>query len=384
MRIEEMEIAAVDTIAWRIRVGPLNSPQTKELQYNARLLSPIPQGEDGSGLFAVPKVGDSCTVMLYTEGKRTDAYILGYRSYPNQNTGGAGGVEYKEGMEQGDIVLVNRIGMLFKSSIRGGFHWVVDSWAKLMIGMTNQELRGWFRNLYMRTRGGRVEWETEKENETSQYLSVVGDKFELDTNSDARVAEPYLPAPLQAGFAAPVYANKEITKIGTWSASAPFKQVEIRAGAKNSGELPNRRHISKYVVPDGPEVHHLYSGVLGVVEMKVLDGEEKLRLDILGGGGTPHFSLIITGDTMHMVNTGDITVSTDGIVNIEAAGSIRLGGDGEEQQLVTKKFVEDIFMTHTHIGNNGAPTSVPLNIAEIVNPASRDAANHFTKDTVAE
>jgi hypothetical protein len=390
VRIEEMEIVSINPTNWKIRVGILGAASMAEYQYTAVLLSPIPQGEDGSGLFAVPKIGDSCTVLLSTTGGRTVAYILGFRAYPNQATGGSGGVEPKTGLEQGDTLLMNRIGMIFKMGIRGGFHFIADSWAKLMIGVTNQEIRGWFRNAYFRARGGRVEWETSRETEASQYMSVITDKFEHDRNSDARVAEAVAPIATLPGGETPVYANKEIRKVGSWGENVPFSTRELRAGARISGDLPNRLHKTEEVIPDGPEKRTMLSGPNGSMVFTYLDEEAKFKGEIYNettaasGLSSPYCTFLVNPYSLSVSHTGDMSVHCGGDVLMAASGAVTIGGDGEEQQLVTKTFVEEIYMMHNHMGNNGAPTSMPLNNAEIVEPASRDEDNHFTKDTTAE
>lgn len=357
IRIEDMEVAEVDPVSWKIRVGPLHSPLTKSLQYNAKMLSPVPLSSDGSGLFAVPKQGDLCTVLI----RGTEAFILGFRPAGNFFTTGYGGARNKVGLEEGDVSLISRIGLIFKSSIRGSFHFIADTWSRLMISRSNKEIRGWFSNLRWRQKGGRVEW-TE-----SQYISVKTDKFEDDINDDSREQDPALPLPTSTLNPEPIYANKEINKFGYANAMV---SRELRGGAEEAGELPNRIHKKEEMLDNGTEVVETISGPNGTIKITMLQSNDKYRLEFLRAEGPPIPYCVLR-------------IGEDSVI-LAHSGEIRLGGQGEEQQLVTKKFVEEIFENHKHMGNNGAPTSTPLNNWQITNPVLRDDNNHFTKDTVAE
>ena len=363
--IQEMEIASIDTASWMFYVCKPGRQNNPEYFIPAKYLNPVPVGKDGSGLFAPPEVGDTCTVLI-TEQQQ--AYILGYNVGVNRITGGTGGMAFKEGLQTGDLLHINKIGMIIKSSIMGAFHFIVDSWARLMIGRTNQEIRGFFRNIYWRARGGRIEWETSTEQDVSQYLAVYSDKFEEEGNSDAR-GEPQVPLPVYADEETPVYANKVIEKVGAWSEG--LKITDIRGGAVDAGVIPPRRHIYKHMVPDGAELDIMYSGLAGGMSVKVLEGDDAINIV-----ADDYFTLSI--------GTGGVTMYSTGDMNLVVEGNMVLGGEGEEQQLVTKKFVEEIFANHTHMGNSGAPTGVPLNAGSITDPVSRDSNNHFTKDMVAE
>lgn len=357
IRIEDMEVAEVDLSGWKIRVGPISSPKTKALQYNAKLLSPVPQGDDGSGMFPAPKVGDLCTVLI----RGTEAFILGFRPAGNFYTTGYSGANRKIGMEEGDLLWMNRIGMVFKASMRGSFHWITSSWSKIMIGRTNQELRGWFRNVLWRMRGGKIEWNEDR------YLSVRSDKFEEDINDDSSEDSPRAPIAGTPGNPLPTYANKEIQKFGFDSA---LSSRELRGGAEEPGDMPNRIHKREEQLSNGTEVVETIQGPNGTVKLTMLQSGDKYRLEFLPAEGPPLPYCVVR-------------ITEEGM-NIAHNGYISIGGQGQEQQLVTKQFVEDIFVNHTHLGNNGAPTSAPLNVSDIVDPELRDSENHFTKDTKAE
>lgn len=350
-RILDMQIASVDPKAWRFKVAPVGMIGSPERHVAAKLLSSTPVGRDGSGMFAVPSIGDPCAVMMV--GSR--AYILGFYMYHGES--GSGGLLPKSGMEEGDIALLSHVGTMIKISMRGGLHLIADSWSRLMLGLTNQEIRGWFRNAYIRMRGGRIDWETSKEDGSARYTSVIADRFEHDLDYDGR-SEP------TASSTGNDYVNKVIHKVG---AGPALDVIDRRGGAVVGDTLPTRRHVEEYMVTEGPEVRSVYSNDAGRVVVTVLDvGDDKYRLEF-SSGEVPYCTIRVTENDLTISHTGDIFV----------------GGEGQEQQLATRAFVEDIFFTHTHLDSNLAPTSGPNNVT-LTLPESRDSSNHLTYGTKVE
>jgi len=374
IRVEEMEICAVDLRSWNIKVCKPGMASLPEEHYAASLLSSAPIGKDGKGMYAVPTVGDKCTVLVSTERGHSKAYILGFSAPVTMGRGGTAGLE-RGHLQEGDFHMTNSIGVVIKSTITGGLHLLSDGWSKLFLSKFAQSIEGMFRNIYLRVWGGRIEWTSLKEERTSQYLSVIQDKWEDESNFDARFPEPIAPTPAYVGQPIPVYANKEITKIGSYGAAEPFKSVEIRAGAVAAGELPSQFIKEEYIASGCMYRKSIWNVNDGMVLEVIPEGEDKLSLGLVNiNTGSYYFTLYANENRLLLNHTGDLTIAVDGAINV--------GGAGQEQQLVTRKFVEDIFVTHQHMGNNGAPTSPPLQTPTY--PAARSNANHMTFDTKAE
>lgn len=364
IRFEEMQIASINARTWRFYVGPIGRYTLPEYQHEAIYISNSPVSIDGTGSFTLPSIGDHCLVLY----KNSRAYIIGFTSAKSQEHGGYGGILTKDVLEEGDNIRVSRTGGMFYESIRGGWHWMVDTWSKVMLGQVNQELRAWFRNLYIRSRGGHVQWETVKGTESSQYISSITDKFELDKNNDFREPQAKVPEPMEEGQPTPIYANKVITRIGAWDDA--LRTVEIRAGATDPGTLPNRSMFAQDMIPSGADRHVVYSGVNGSLEYAILD------IDGVGLRISTPYSVITLRDS-------ELTLSHTGNMILNPSGALYLGGTGEEQQLVTRSWVYENYVTHTHMGN-GAATGPPLNVGELFDSADRDTGNFFTYDTKAE
>lgn len=352
-KIQEMRIAKVDPRAWKFMVGPTIGYNVFDRQIPATFVSGTPLSLDGTGMHALPRVGDPCLVLIKENG---DAYILGYFMYSNTRYGGCGGVLPKEGMEPGAINWTTGTGGFFRTVLNGSWHWGVDIWSKLYLGMFNQEIRGWFRNVGFRVKGGHFFWESNKDGET-KYTSSITRSFEDDINNDMLDDVPRAPVAVEENGVVPEYVDKVIRKIA--HKDKPFVIDEIRTADK----VFKKQHL----VPAGADLDIELKAPGRTVTIKVLDNNY-VSISCASGESEAFCTLGITEDSITIGHTGEIL----------------LGGEGEEQQLVTKKFVEDIFMTHTHLGNNGAPTSAPLNVGEILIPVSRAGFNHFTLDTKAE
>jgi hypothetical protein len=92
----------------------------------------------------------------------------------------------------------------------------------------------------------------------------------------------------------------------------------------------------------------------------------------------PAATLSVNGDKaiVTIKHTGDVEIkTTDGAF-------IKLGGQGKEQQLVTKSFVEQVFVQHIHGSSNG-PTTPPISPVAI-DLGVDSSTGHYTFTTKAE
>ena len=92
------------------------------------------------------------------------------------------------------------------------------------------------------------------------------------------------------------------------------------------------------------------------------------------------FTFTSKGDhevSLTILQSGDITIKTN---NPEA--KIKLGGTGNEQQLVTKAWLDQVFMNHMHPSAAMGPPSPPLPIPAVV--AADAKTNFFTFTTLGE
>ena len=94
-----------------------------------------------------------------------------------------------------------------------------------------------------------------------------------------------------------------------------------------------------------------------------------------------------------ITNNSDIAITTQGTTTVNSKGNvtfktpagatIKLGGTGNEQRLVTKAFVNQVFKSHVHSnGNQGSPTGTPM--IPIPDPNTDSPNGPFTFTTMAE
>ncbi len=353
--IEEMRIAAVDPSSWRFRVG---YPADYNIRnFDAMYVSGTSISEEGAGMIALPNVGDPCLVLIKPGGYK---YILGYFRYPNTVTKGNGGSLGQSGIDPSCISWTTRVGGFFRATLSGTWHWGVNSWAKLYLGAYNQELRSWFRNVYIRMKGGKLYWEQDKDG-NSKYTSSFTKGFEYDINDDSQLDAYKAPVAPNIETPVPAYQDKVIKKIN--HTGKAFVIDEVRTSDKS--------YKKQHLVPEGADLDIELKDTGRTVTLKVLDDNYlSITCASVVPEGPPEVfcTLTITEDNITVAHTGELL----------------LGGAGEEQQLVTKSFVTEIFNTHQHVGNNGAPTGFPLNVGSIVDPTSRSSSAHFTKDVKGE
>ena len=103
--------------------------------------------------------------------------------------------------------------------------------------------------------------------------------------------------------------------------------------------------------------------------------DDKVKLDIASDGGI----ILDNGKCV-------ITVTASGDVTIKADGTIKIGGSGNEQRLVTESWVKDEYAKHQHQAQGPAsPTSTPFPLdMSIYSPGSDSSSNQFTNTTRAE
>jgi len=81
---------------------------------------------------------------------------------------------------------------------------------------------------------------------------------------------------------------------------------------------------------------------------------------------------------------GNVTMKVKGDKKFKlVCDDIEFGGDGMEQPVVLKNFITSYYLTHQHIGNLGAPTSVPI-VFPNTSPTTTSITNVVSKSTKAE
>ncbi len=368
IQIVEMEIVSVD--AQGIFAAPLDSPtDITAFWHRVKPLSSFPVGEGGGGMHANPTVGDKCTVMIVNMGNQAQAYILGYQTLKDVSTRGYGGAARKDHMLEGDVYWLSKVGMSIWMSVTGAIHIMADAWSRVSFSMVNQEVRGWFRNAHILMKGGKISWTSNRVTKASLYERVINDKEESSADYDADTPFPFVPV-----TSGTIYANKQIERIGFIGSGLPFKRTEIRGGATLAGELPPSVQVENVLTPGGAEYEHTFSGIMGFSAIKVFESESLVKILAQNNGFSCDINITAAG--IRIQHTGDTTIA--------ASGNVFIGGEGNEQPLATREFVESIHKMHTHMDSNGGITGQPLNNAEIFDPVERDVANHFTYTTKVE
>lgn len=374
-----------------IKVRPSDAPDFDDFDMNAIPLSQSPVGNTGGGAYQWPNVGDMCTVLLCR--KRTkdgafvgqQAYILGYHAPMSDSTRGYTGQTNFGNAEEGDKLWTIRTGQAIWMSVQGFMHFIANTWSRLWLGVNNNEIRGWFANTFWFTKGGRISWTHNLTTNRSKYHRVVADRFEQETDYDGDLSMPIAPLAPNVG-----YTNKVINTITYANSGLPFEKTEYRVGASETDTLPPIILREQIATPGDYAIKKEMYNLTDYISLEVLNSanSDQIRLNLVPASGstsTYGCSLLIGRDRLILAHTGDLVVSGTGNISVISNADINIGGEGQEQALATRAFVRDIFMTHTHMGADGAPTTEPLNFSQVItDPTDDDVTNHVTYTTKVE
>lgn len=340
-----------------------------------RTLSPTPY-EGGAGIKSAPvaPVDTQCLIAEY--GQRR--YILGFCS--PHGIVAHGDIKPVRDVNPGDIFLTHstpsRLGILAEGTIIA----TAAKWAKVALNPITQQFTATIRNLRINLYSAILEFFADESNKKSTARITMG-KW---------INPKGLPLNPPDGTPAVIPDNFTL-RAGTLDDS---HIIELSVNQKYVGDTP--QHTSSTLLGkqnDGTYLSHSSTtGAPGdTTDLSVSakdDGTLHSTLSNANGNvvdtmvdtkGTTAYRITVNGKTAISISqSGDVQITTpDG-------AAIKFGGQGNEQALATKSFVEQIYKQHTHTnGNAGGPTGPPL--TPVIPPVTKDdSSNAFTFTTQAE
>jgi hypothetical protein len=290
-----------------------------------------------------------------------------------------GDVKPVRDVEPGDTFITHFTPSKIGITAAGSILLIAAKWAQAAINPITQQFTAWFKNI-------RINF----------YTAIV--EYFADTNKKSATARITLAK----------WINGVGLPIGPPDGSLPTTPdhftlragqldddhiIELLISQKDQGAGPQHTSTTKIgTQQDGTYFQHeaKTSTQGNTVELSVRgkdDGTFHTRLNNTNGNfvdtfadtsGDIAYTFDVNGKTKITINqSGDVTVNTpDG-------ATIKLGGTGKEQQLVTKSFVEKYYSKHVHSnGNSGAPTGTPM--VPIIDLEIDSATGPFTNTTKAE
>jgi len=312
--------------------------------------------EDGSGLKASPVAPENSQCLILKCGN--NHYIMGFLS--PHGIVAHGDIKPVRAVNPGDVLITHstpsKVGILAEGSI------VMEAgkWASMVINPVTQQITSWFRNF------------------RHNFFSMVIDYFAREDSKKATLTMklakwvPSLGLPLlPPDGSSPVTPDHFTLRAGSLDDD---HIIELLISQKYLGTVPS--HTSTTQIgrqQDGTflahDVHTGPSGNTNDFSLRAKD-DGSLAFQLSNSSGHPFTKITIDPQ-------GNVTIKT------EVGQSIKLGGTGNEQQLVTKAFIDQYYMHHTHLnGNQGAPTGPPMNP---ITPLSQDSSTGpVTFTTLAE
>jgi hypothetical protein len=377
----------------------------------AIILSPTPTSEQGAGFFVDPKKDTPIAVMrVGTVQHGTpvwhEHYALGYFNQYD-STGSRAGVMENIKTAEGDVAWQGSGQSFIKQSKLGTISLLTNLWSRLDLQQVTQTLNGFFRNLVMRFRGGKISWLTDL-SYNSKLHAEIHDKYENDLHNDV------------TDGVSPNYANKVIIDGGNLPAGN-LLDIETRQDRDGDNIADEFTKLSVGRPYEGALVEKTYTIDKGTQELKdnlIVDDETARttiythgdnaasrsttldtkagKVDVVaydnetvthssgrglddkplirsqaidGDSNTVLQEVLIDGSQMYKIDINNgkakLEIDVDGNVTITSAtGTILSGGTGKEQRLVTASFVQGgtaPYPMHTHLSSSpGAPTSPPM------------------------
>lgn len=352
MKLIPMRVVSSDPVTGIIYVRGLDSSTGA---VKARELSKIPINPDGSGGFEIsnPVEGSRC---LVGRADNNEYFIFGYYQTPNAVTLGNRGNSFSSntGGGAGSYRIESASGSYFELGINGLLSIFAGPWASIIFDRVIRAVYSEIRSLFLRVGGGSLQWETSDQDD-SQFIFEVGKQF--DKYSDAQV-ERGITIPRNED--SPIYVDKFIIK------SDPTKKhvvsFETRQSDNNS-DSPNTFTSVKYGLNDNKE-HK-------VEEINSSDNRTFKRIDLSQNqlknekytNDNIFVEQSINNDGQVELNINDkanIVITPDGNIHIKSIDNkVYIGADTDTQQVVLGEFI-NAYLNHTHMGNMGVTTSLPM------------------------
>lgn len=357
---------------------------------DAYTISPSP----GGGLKGAPKIAKDTEVLLAQVDD--DYYIVGF---PQKRGGIAHDSHFPvRPIGAGETLIGDSLGRKFGFNSAGSFFVYLTDFANFVLNPVMKKLTMTVANLRLNLWAGSVEYDYDLEKKSSLFKFLVkkkldeglpgvpeNDRFQVFIGKQADNTHIVDGNIKQEFNSAKIPAFKTLFKIGkqtsgTWldiatqiGAVAPSAvYYSVKADADGLLDITAK----KGTTPDSQSAIKVNAD--GTTEIKVTKGTDKeisFKMDASSG-----IQIFVNKDK------AQILVDSEGNIAFiqDPAAKLYLGGKDKGQQLVTKSFVEQIYLNHIHgTAAPGAPTTPPLMPPIIAIPMD-SATSPYTYTTLAE
>ena len=365
-------VSSYDTSSGKYYVWPHGSSHNSKKGFPAVLLSSTPFG-DGAGMKGVPVQPQGTPCLLFQYGQLY--YILGFTSM-------RGPVLHDSPMPvrptlEGEMLQHHSSGANTGFNATGSWTAWVGDFVNMVLNPARQQFTMYAKNMFVNWYTGFMSYIYDLAKGTGLFKFQI--QKELDLSARDRTSKMKDKVLLQVG-ALPdedhmidfkVSQNYDLTR------TADF-EITGKLGEQSDGTFLNLHMTKGGTVPTLQ--YELDANTNGKTKLSLASGTTKTTDLVLEPGGDIPVSIVVNKDKCM------ITVGADGTVTLKTTdgANILLGGQGKEQQLVTKSFVEQVYMKHMHSnGNQGAPTGTPI-APTPMDIGVDSATGHYTTTTKAE
>lgn len=365
-------VSSYDTSSGKYYVWPHGSSHDSKKGFPAVLLSSTPFG-DGAGMKAVPTqpIGTPCLLFQYGQLY----YILGFTSM-------RGPVLHDSPLPvrptlEGEMLQHHSTGANTGFNATGSWTAWVGDFVNMVLNPARQQFTVYAKNMFVNWYTGFMSYIYDLAKGTGLFKFQI--QKELDLSARDRSSKMKDKVLLQIG-ALPdedhmidfkISQNYDLTR------TADF-EITGKLGEQTDGTFLNLHMTKGGTVPTLQ--YELDANTSGKTRLSLQSGTDKTTEMVLEPGGDIPVSIVVNKDKCM------ITVGADGTVTLKTTdgANILLGGQGKEQQLVTKSWVDLVFKNHIHPTTSpGAPTLVPT--PDLTLPSQADnVTGHFTYTTKAE
>lgn len=348
---------------------------------DAYLVSPTPDG----GLKGAPTI-DADTEVIVTKIQST-YYILGF---PQRK----GPIVHNSYFPvrptiAGETVMRDALGHQYGINKDGSFFAYVERFANFVLNPILRRLTMSLGNLRINFPAGSIEYAYDPQAKNSIFKTLIYKATNLAMTQPGANTPDYIK--LRAGDLS-ADSDKHLAEIiinQDHTGTTPAFTSTTKLGKQNDGTWLD---IETSTGAANPVTYSVTMNNTGVTQFNSAQGNNTISLtaDINNG-----IVAAINGKKaiLNIDTTGNITVTTqakivlnaqsDVTLKLATAGKLKLGGTGNEQPLVTKAWVDQVFENHMHPSASPGAPSPPLPIPPP--PVTQDAAtNFYTYTTTAE
>lgn len=365
-------VSSYDTSSGKYYVWPHGSSHDHKKGFPAVVLSSTPFG-DGAGTKAVPVYPQGTPCLLYQYGMLY--YILGFTSM-------RGPMLHDSPMPvrptlEGEVLTHHASGANTGFNATGSWTAWVSDVVNMVLNPARQQLTVYAKNMFVNWYTGFMSYMYDLAKGTGLFKFQI--QKELDLSAKDRSSKMKDKVLLQVGALDEDHMiDFKLSQAYDLARVADF-EVTGKLGEQSDGTFLDIQMIKGGTVPT--LTYELNANTNGKTKVHMEAGAPDKSTDVLlDPGGSVPISIVVNKDKC------EITVGADGTITLKTTdgANILLGGQGKEQQLVTKKWVEQVYKSHVHLnGNNGAPTGKIL-VDNTIDVGADSKTGHFTFTTKAE